>query len=60
MIRTAGAGDTFNGGYLCASLGDLSIEERLVIGNAATAFFVTHATAPTKEELLKQIETSLK
>jgi sugar/nucleoside kinase (ribokinase family) len=60
VIRTAGAGDTFNGGYLCASLGDLSIEERLVIGNAATAFFVTRATAPNKQELLRQIETSLK
>lgn len=56
VIRTAGAGDSFNGGYLCASLGELSIKERLVLANAATAFFVTHATAPTKEELIKQIE----
>lgn len=58
VIRTAGAGDTFNGGYLCASLGELSIKERLVIANAATAFFVTNATAPTKEEILIQIEKS--
>lgn len=56
VIRTAGAGDTFNGGYLSASLGNLSIKERLVIANAATAFFVTHATAPTKEEMIAQIE----
>lgn len=56
VIRTAGAGDTFNGGYLCASLGELPIKERLVMANAATAFFVTHATAPTKEQLLEQIE----
>jgi sugar/nucleoside kinase (ribokinase family) len=56
VIRTAGAGDTFNGGYLCASLGELPIKQRLVIGNAATAFFVTHATAPTPKELLAQIE----
>ncbi|MBK1876010.1 carbohydrate kinase family protein [Pelagicoccus mobilis] len=56
VIRTAGAGDTFNGGYLCASLGELSIKERLAIANAATAFFVTHATAPTRDELLEQIE----
>lgn len=56
VIRTAGAGDTFNGGYLCASLGDLTVKERLVIANAATAFFVTHATAPNKEELIAQIE----
>jgi hypothetical protein len=56
VIRSAGAGDSFNGGYMCASLGDLRIKERLVIANAATAFFVTHATGPTREELLAQIE----
>jgi sugar/nucleoside kinase (ribokinase family) len=56
VIRTAGAGDTFNGGYLCASLGDLPLKQRLVIANATTSFFVTHATAPTKAELLAQIE----
>ncbi len=56
VIRTAGAGDSFNGGYLCASLGDLPVKERLVIANAVTAFFVTHATAPTKQELIAQIE----
>ena len=31
-------------------------KERLVIANAVTAFFVTHATPPTKEELIAQIE----
>lgn len=56
VLRLAGAGDSFNGGYLCASLGDLPIKERLVIANAVTAFFVTHATTPTKEELIAQIE----
>jgi len=58
VIRTAGAGDSFNGGYVSASLGDLSLKERLVIANAATSFFVTHATAPTKQELIGQIETA--
>jgi sugar/nucleoside kinase (ribokinase family) len=56
VIRTAGAGDTFNGGYLCASLGDLTVKERLVIANAATAFFVCNAIPPTPEQLLTQIE----
>lgn len=56
VIRSAGAGDSFNGGYICASLGDLPIKERLVMANAATAFFVTHATGPTKEQLIAQIE----
>jgi hypothetical protein len=56
VIRLAGAGDSFNGGYLCASLGNLSLKERLVVANAVTAFFVTHGTPPTKEELIAQIE----
>lgn len=56
VVRLAGAGDSFNGGYLCASLGDLPLKERLVMANAATAFFVTHATGPTKEQLIAQIE----
>ncbi len=56
IVRLAGAGDSFNGGYLCASLGDLPLKQRLVMANAATAFFVTHATGPTREELLAQIE----
>jgi hypothetical protein len=56
VIRLAGAGDSFNGGFLCASLGELSLKERLVVANAVTAFFVTHATPPDKEELIAQIE----
>jgi hypothetical protein len=56
VVRLAGAGDSFNGGFLCASLGDLPLKERLVVANAVTAFFVTHATPPSKEELIAQIE----
>jgi len=56
VVRTAGAGDSFNGGYLSASLGDLTLKERLVVGNAVTAFFVTRANAPTRDELIAQIE----
>ena len=56
VIRLAGAGDSFNGGFLCASLGKLPLKERLVVANAVTAFFVTHATPPTKEELIAQIQ----
>ena len=56
IVRLAGAGDSFNGGYLSASLGDLPIKQRLVVANAVTAYFVTHATAPNKEQLLTQIE----
>lgn len=56
VIRLAGAGDSFNGGFLCASLGDLSLKQRLVVANAVTAFFVTKATGPNHEQLLAQIE----
>jgi sugar/nucleoside kinase (ribokinase family) len=59
VVRLAGAGDSFNGGFLCASLGDLELKERLIIANAATSFFVTHATAPTKQELINQIEKAI-
>ncbi len=58
VVRLAGAGDSFNGGYLCASLGNLTPKERLVIANAVAAFFVTHAEAPNAEELLVQIGKS--
>lgn len=56
VVRLAGAGDSFNGGYICASLGNLPLKERLALANATTAFFVTHGTGPTKEELIAQIE----
>jgi len=56
VVRTAGAGDSFNGGYLSASLGRMPIKQRLVMANAATAFFVTHATGPSPEQLVAQIE----
>jgi hypothetical protein len=56
IVRLAGAGDSFNGGYLCASLGSLPLKKRLVMANATTAFFVTHGTTPTREELIVQIE----
>lgn len=58
VVRLAGAGDSFNGGFLCASLGDLPLRNRLVMANAATAYFVTHGTGPDKAALLAQIEKS--
>jgi len=56
IVRLAGAGDSFNGGYICASLGDLPIKERLAMANATTAFFVTQGTGPNKEQLIAQLE----
>lgn len=59
VVRLAGAGDSFNGGYLCASLGNLTLKQRLVMANAATAFFVTRGTGPNRAELIAQIEQGL-
>ena len=56
VVRLAGAGDSFNGGYLCACLAGLPLKRRLVMANAATAFFVTHGTGPNREQLIAQIE----
>ena len=56
IVRLAGAGDSFNGGYICASLGDLPIKQRLALANATTAFFVTQGTGPNKEQLIAQLE----
>jgi len=59
IVRLAGAGDSFNGGYLCACLGNLKLKQRLVMANAATAFFVTHGTGPNREELITQLEKAI-
>jgi len=54
-VRTAGAGDTFNGAYLAALLGGLESRERLAVGNRAAEFFVRYGYAPNKEELLSKL-----
>lgn len=56
VVRLAGAGDSFNGGYICASLGELPIKQRLALANATTAFFVTQGTGPDKAQLIAQLE----
>ena len=54
-VITTGAGDTFNGGYLAAALGMLDIGERLITGNATTAFYVRNGYAPNITELITEI-----
>jgi len=54
-VRTAGAGDTFNGGYLAASLAGLDITERLQVGNAAVGFFLRNSTPPEIKHLAQYI-----
>ena len=57
-IKTTGAGDTFNGGYMVASAAGLPLRARLMVSNAATRYYVEHAAPPTMEQLIRQIEKS--
>ncbi|MCL2842807.1 MAG: PfkB family carbohydrate kinase [Oscillospiraceae bacterium] len=50
-VRTAGAGDTFNGGYMAASLAGLGIAERLHVANAAVGCFLRTGIFPDRENL---------
>ena len=50
-LRSAGAGDTFNGGYIAARLAKLDISERLFVANAAVSFFLQNAKFPELKDL---------
>jgi len=50
-VRTAGAGDTFNGGYMAARLAGLGITERLHVANAAVGHFLRTGVFPDRESL---------
>jgi len=54
-VRTTGAGDTFNGGYIAGCLANLSIEERLYTANAAVSFFLNNGFAPSRKNLTDTI-----
>ena len=51
-LRTAGGGDTFNGGYISAKLAGLDIQKRLQVANAAVAYFIRNAEFPLIENLM--------
>ena len=53
-VKTTGAGDTFNGGYIMASLTDLPIKEKLDIANKVTNHYVANGVPPTIEELIEK------
>ncbi len=58
-IKTTGAGDTFNGGYMVASMAEgLGLRARLLVANATTRYYVEHAVPPSMEQLIGQIERS--
>jgi len=54
-IRSAGAGDTFNGGYIAARLAGLGIVERLRVANAAVSYFLRNAQFPCLGDMLGQM-----
>ncbi len=54
-VKTTGAGDTFNGGYMVASLTDFSQTEKLIVSNAATYYYVSTGNAPN----IKQVADSI-
>jgi len=51
-VRTAGAGDTFNGGYITATLAKMSLPERLDVANAAVGHFLQTGVFPEIGSLL--------
>jgi len=55
-VRSAGAGDSFNGGYLAARLAGLSISERLHVANASVSYFLKTGVFPTSNEMISQIK----
>ena len=50
-VRSAGAGDNFNGGYIAASLAGLDMETRLKVANATVGHFLRTAVFPTVDDL---------
>jgi len=56
-VITTGAGDNFNGGYVAASAktGQLTLHERLVVGNATASCYVQNGWSPDQAELLTEI-----
>jgi sugar/nucleoside kinase (ribokinase family) len=50
--KSTGAGDRFNAGYCLGQLLDLDAEQRLLLGNATSGFFVRHARSASRDELV--------
>lgn len=55
-IRSTGAGDRFNAGYCAGMLLELSPQQCLILGKAASGHFVRHARSATPHELADFLE----
>jgi len=54
-VITTGAGDNFNGGYVAASLGDLTFYERMLVSNAAAGFYVRNGHSATAQDIFAEL-----
>ena len=57
-VRTAGAGDTFNGGYIAATMAKLNIVECLHTANAAVTYFLNNGVPPSRDKLVDTLKAS--
>jgi sugar/nucleoside kinase (ribokinase family) len=55
VVRSAGAGDNFNGGYMAAKLAGLNIVERLHVANATVGHFIRTGEFPTVEKMATRL-----
>jgi len=55
-VRTAGAGDSFNGGYMASCLANLNPAERLSIASTVTCFYVTNGYPPDSNQLTEIVK----
>lgn len=51
-VRTAGAGDTFNGGYIAGTLAKMDLIDRLYTANAAVTYFLNTGYPPSRDKLI--------
>lgn len=58
-VRSAGAGDTFNGGYIAGILAGLDITERLQVANAAVYYFLNNGFPPSQNDLIDELSRTL-
>ncbi|WP_309380550.1 PfkB family carbohydrate kinase [Cerasicoccus frondis] len=56
-VKSTGAGDRFNAGYILGCLIECSLADRLTLATATSGYFVRQAKSPTIEELAQFIET---
>jgi sugar/nucleoside kinase (ribokinase family) len=55
-VRTVGAGDTFNAGYMVGLLNHWSVPNRLAVANSTTSFLVRNGYPPNPSELAGELQ----